>query len=74
MTENGVCIGNFNLSLTDSLINAEVLLHQGKADDSSLFKAQVVLRLTDENGNLIGQANRKINPNNLMYEAEIMDG
>ena len=74
MPENDICLDNFNVSLTDSLINAEVLLHRGEAGDGPLVKARVVRHLTDENGNLVGQANRNINLNTLMYEVEFMDG
>ena len=73
MPENYVCLDKFDISLTDSLINAEVLLHQGEADDGSLVKALVIRHLTDENGNLIGQVDKKINMNTLMYEVEFMD-
>ena len=73
MPENDICLDNFNVSLTDSLINAEVLLHRGEADDGPLVKVLVIRHLTDKNGNLIGQTNNKMNLNTLMYEVEFVD-
>ena len=55
MPENDICLDNFNVYLTDSLINAEVLLHRGEADDGPLVKVRVICHLADKNGNLIGQ-------------------
>ena len=74
MPENDVCIDNCNVSLTDSLIKAEVLLHQAEADDGPFGKARVICHVTDENGNIIGQAKKKRNLNTLLCEVELMDG
>ena len=59
MPENDICLENFNVSLTDALINAEVLLHRRDDEDGPLINARVVRKLIDENGNLIGHANKK---------------
>ena len=72
--ENGVPLDNFNVSLTDALINAEVLLHQGEDNSEPLVKARVLKHLTDENGNLIGHANENLILNSLMYEIGFPDG
>ena len=72
--ENEICLDTFNAPLIDSLINAQVLLHQEEADDGQSVKDQVIRHLPDENENLISQANKKINMNTLMYEVEFMDG
>ena len=61
MPENDIHLDNFNVSLTDSLINTYVLLHQGEVGDGPLVKARLIRHLTDENENLIGQDNKKIN-------------
>ena len=63
-----------NMSLTDALINAEVLLHRRENADGPLVNARVVRKLTDKNGNLIGHANKDINLNMIMYEVEFNDG
>ena len=49
MPENDISQDNFNVSLIDSLINAEVLLHRGEADDGLLVKAPVIRHLAYEN-------------------------
>ena len=74
MPENDISQDNFNVSLIDSLINAEVLLHRGEADDGLLVKVLVIHHPTDKKGNLIGQTNNKMNLNTLKYEVEFMDG
>ena len=74
MPENDICLENFNVSLTDALINAEVLLHRREDEDGPLINARVVRKLIDENGNLIGHANKNINLNTIMYEVEFPDG
>ena len=54
--ENDIPLGNYNVSIAYSLIDAEVLLHQGERGDDSdgkLLKTKVLNHLTDENGNLI---------------------
>ena len=56
--ENDVPLDNFNISLTDALINADVLLHQWEDNSEPLVKAIVLKHLTDVNGNLIGHANK----------------
>ena len=71
--ENDVSLDNFNVSLTDALINAEVLLHQGE-DSAPLVKARVLKHLTDENGNIIGHPSERIELNTVMYEVEFPDG
>ena len=70
-------MGNFNVSLTDALNNAEVLLHQGEySSDSSgpLVKTRVFTHLTDEKSKIISQPNPKIELNTTMYEVEFPDG
>ena len=57
-------------SLTDTLINAEVLLPQGEA--KSL--AKVVRRAVDEKGRVIGTHNDDPILNTLVYECEFPDG
>ena len=65
---------NFNVSLTDALINAEVLLHQGEKDSGPLVKVRVLRHIIDDNGNIIDQSNEKIELNTTMDEAEFSDG
>ena len=74
MPENDICLDNFNVSLTDALINAELLLHRREDCNGPLVNARVVRKLTDKNGNLIGHANKDINLNTIMYEVEFDDG
>ena len=66
MPDNDICLDNFNVSLTYSLVNDEVLLHRVEADDEPLVKARVIRHLTEKNGNLIGYANKEINMNTLI--------
>ena len=73
MPENEV-LDNFNISLTDALINAEFLFHRREDCDGPLVNARVVRKLTDKNGNLIGHANKDINLNTIMYEVEFANG
>ena len=62
--ENDISLDNFNVSLTDSLIKDEVLLHRGEVGFGPLIKDRVIRYLTHENANVIGQANKKINLKN----------
>lgn len=67
----------FNVSLTDGLINSEVLVHQGENMDwgkGPKVKAKVVGHLTDTNGDIIGQHNEDPSKNTVMYEVEFADG
>ena len=74
MPENDIQMTHFNVSLTDALINAEVMLHQGEDNSGPLVKARVLKHLTDENGNFIGHTNELPHLNTLMYEVEFEDG
>ena len=71
--ENDIQLNHFNVSLTDALINAEVLLHQGEDNTKLLIKARVLKHLTDENGELIGHPNENIILDTTMYEVEFPD-
>lgn len=58
--ENNIKLGNFHVALADSLINAKVLIHQGKEGDGSngpLIKVRLLRHLTDDNENLVGIPN-----------------
>ena len=57
-------------SLTDTLINAEILLPQGE----ERVLAKVLRRSVDENGRVIGQFNDNPILNTLVYDVELPDG
>merc|ERR1712110_155262 len=57
-------------SLTDTLINAEIMLPQGEEQ----VLAKVLRRSVDENGRVIGQFNENPILNTLVYECELPDG
>ena len=57
-------------SMTDMLINAEVLLPQGE----EMQMAKVVRRTVDENGKLIGTFDKNPVLNSMIYECEFPDG
>ena len=54
-------VSDMNISLVDTFMNAEVLLHQGEKskgyEGNNLVKAKVILYFCDEHGNIIGNAN-----------------
>ena len=57
-------------SMTDLLINAEVLLPQGESEQL----AKVIRRAVDDDGKIIGTFNSNPVLNTLMYEVEFPDG
>ena len=57
-------------SVTDVLINAEVLLPQGE----SMQMAKVVRRAVDEDGKVVGSFDKNPVLNSLLYEVEFPDG
>ena len=57
-------------SMTDTLINAEVLLPQGE----EMQMAKVVRRCVDENGKVIGTFDNNPILNSMIYECEFPDG
>ena len=61
------------VSMSESLINSEVLMYRNN-DSKELESAKVIRHLTDENGNIIGDYNEKVNLNTIMYEVEFPDG
>ena len=61
------------VSMSEALINSEVLMYRND-DAEELERAKVICHLTDENGNIIGDYNEKVNLNTIMYEMEFLDG
>ena len=59
----------FQQSVTDTLINAEVLLPQGEG----LVAAKVIRRSLDEDGKLIGKHNDMPMFNTMLYDVDFHD-
>ena len=75
--KNDVKLGKLHISLANSLINAEVLLHQGKegnGSDGPIIKARVLCHLTDDNGNFVGTPNEDPKLDTTVYKVEFPDG
>ena len=76
MPENDVI--DMNISLVDELMNAKVLLPQGEEyegyEGNSLVRAKVIRHFCDEDGNIMGNANIRLELNILIYEVIFPDG
>ena len=59
--------------MSEAPINSEVLMYRND-DSKELERAKVICHLSDENGNIIGDYNEKVNLNTIMYEVEFLDG
>lgn len=61
------------VSMSEALINSEVLMYRND-DYKELERVKVICHLTDENGNIIGDYNEKVNMNTILYEVEFPYG